>query len=215
VRPFYRAVEKDRLLGPTVRASRGLRVAGYPDLFEAITTIVISQQINLRFAYSVRDELVSVFGGRARLGGATYRSFPSPRRVARAPLSSLLELRLSRAKAETILRVAGAFGAGELSESALASLPDEEVIERLISIKGVGRWTAETVLLRGLGRLDAFPAGDLGVVKYLAQGLLGRRAPATEAEMRAHAERWRPYRGLALVYAYAELARRQDEERLG
>ena len=53
-----------------------------------------------------------------------------------------------------------------------------------------------------------FPGGDLGVVKYLAQGLLGRAAPAQEEEMREFAERRRPYRGLALIYTYAELARR-------
>jgi 3-methyladenine DNA glycosylase/8-oxoguanine DNA glycosylase len=80
-------------------------------------------------------------------------------------------------------------------------------VERLTALRGIGRWTAETVLIRGLGRLDAFPAADLGIVKYLAQGLLGRRSPASEAQMRAFAERWRPYRAVALVYAYAELGR--------
>jgi DNA-3-methyladenine glycosylase II len=94
-----------------------------------------------------------------------------------------------------------------LSDSALAKLPDDAVLERLTAIKGIGTWTAETVLLRGLGRIDAFPAGDLGVVKYLAQGLLRRAEPATEKEMRRYAEAWKPYRGLALVYAYAELQR--------
>jgi 3-methyladenine DNA glycosylase/8-oxoguanine DNA glycosylase len=83
------------------------------------------------------------------------------------------------------------------------------VIERLTAFRGIGRWTADTVLLRGLARRDAFPAGDLGVVKYLAQGLLGRRAPASESQMRAFAERWRPYRSYALVYAYAELSYRR------
>ena len=63
--------------------------------------------------------------------------------------------------------------------------------------------------MRGLARSDAFPGGDLGVVKYLAQGMLGKKEKATEAEMRAFAERWRPYRGLALVYCYAELTRRR------
>ena len=65
--------------------------------------------------------------------------------------------------------------------------------------------------MRGLARTDAFPGGDLGVVKYLAQGMLGKKEKATESEMRNFAERWRPYRGLALVYCYAELSRRQAE----
>ena len=66
--------------------------------------------------------------------------------------------------------------------------------------------------MRGLARSDAFPAGDLGVVKYIAQGLLGRDGLATEREMRELAERWRPHRALALIYAYAELARIREAE---
>jgi 3-methyladenine DNA glycosylase/8-oxoguanine DNA glycosylase len=66
--------------------------------------------------------------------------------------------------------------------------------------------------MRGLGRRDAFPAGDLGVTKYVALGLLGRGEAATEADMRTFSERWRPHRALALTYAYAELARRSRAE---
>ena len=106
-----------------------------------------------------------------------------------------------------------AFDTEELSETEVAALPDEEAIERLIGIKGVGRWTAEIALLRGLGRADVFPGGDLGVVKYLATGLLGHSARVKEGAMREFAERWRPYRGLALMYAYAEINRRAAEKR--
>jgi DNA-3-methyladenine glycosylase II len=208
VRPFYRAVRSDPWIGSSVRTFRGLRVAGRPDLFEAIVTAVLSQQVNLRFAYSIRDEMVRSFGRRARIDGVSYHAFPTPKRVAAETVPSLRQLRLSRAKAETMLRLAERFASGDLSNEVFDGLPDEEAVERLLALKGVGRWTAETALLRGLGRLDAFPAADLGVVKSLAQGLLGRRSPASEGEMRRVAERWRPYRGLALVYAYAELARR-------
>ena len=70
---------------------------------------------------------------------------------------------------------------------------------------------AEVVLMRGLARTDVFPAADLGVVKYLAIELLGRAEVASESEMRAFAEAWRPHRSLALVYAYAEMAERSRE----
>jgi DNA-3-methyladenine glycosylase II len=210
VRPFYHAVRSDPILGPAVRVARGLRVAGCPSLFEAMVTTVLAQQVNLSFAYSIRDELIRALGERTRWQGTTYHAFPTPDRVASKTVGWLRRFRLSRAKVETILSVAKRFASGELSEDEIGELPDEEVIERLTALKGVGRWTAETALLRGLGRLDAFPAGDLGVVKYLAEGLLGRRSRATEPEMRAFAERWRPYRGLALVYAYAELLRRSS-----
>lgn len=210
IRPFYRAFRKDVLLGPPIRVFRGLRIAGWADLWEALVTTVLTQQVNLAFAYDIRRELALAFGRRARFDRATYYAFPTPQRIVRESARRLRSFRLSRAKAETIVRLAHAFCDGELSDEQLATLGDEDVVERLIAIKGVGRWTAETVLLRGLGRPDAFPAGDLGVVKYLAQGLLNHEKRAAEKDMRRFAEAWRPYRGLGLIYAYAELWRRRQ-----
>ncbi len=211
-RPFYRAFRRDPLLSDALRYSRGLRIAGTATLWEAVVTAVLSQQVNLAFAYDVRRELALAFGRRARFGEEAYVAFPTPERVAREPERCLRTFRLSRAKAGAIARLARAFAAGELSEEGIAALPDEAAIDRLTAIKGVGRWTAEIALLRGQGRADVFPGGDLGVVKYLAIELLGHRSRVTEARMRRFAERWRPYRGLALVYAYAEIARRRGKD---
>jgi DNA-3-methyladenine glycosylase II len=207
VRSFYRALKGDAILGSSIRAFRGLRIAGWPDVWEALASTVLCQQVNLAFAYGIRQELAVHLGVHARFNGESFYAFPAPQRFAEAGVDRLRQFRLSQAKAETLVRLADAFNHGELADTALAKLPDDAVIERLTAIKGVGIWTAETVLLRGLGRIDAFPAGDLGVVKYLAQGLLRRPEPATEKEMRHYAEAWKPYRGLALVYAYAELQR--------
>jgi DNA-3-methyladenine glycosylase II len=115
---------------------------------------------------------------------------------------------MSASKIGTVARLAKGFSSGELSESEIAALPEEAAVERLTEIKGIGRWTAETALLRGLARADAFPAGDLGIMKYLAQGLFEHGRRASESEMRLYAERWRPWRGLALIYCWAELAHR-------
>jgi len=212
-RPFYRAFARDPLIAGALRHSRGLRIAGSASLWEAAVTAILSQQVNLAFAYDVRRELALAFGRKARFRGETYVAFPAPERLAGQPERALRRFRLSRAKAGALSRLAEAFASGELSESEIAALPDEPAIERLTAIKGVGRWTAEIALLRGLGRADAFPGGDLGVVKYVAMELLGHRATVTERRMRRFADRWRPYRGLALVYAYAEIARRRAEEK--
>jgi DNA-3-methyladenine glycosylase II len=213
VRPFYRAFRDDRLLSGALRHSRGLRIAGTPSLWEAIVTAVLCQQVNLAFAYDIRRELSIAFGRRARFEAETWFDFPKPSRIARETERSLRKFRLSRAKAATLSRLAEAFASAEMSEQAIAALADEEAIERLTSIKGIGRWTAEIALLRGLGRADVFPGGDLGVVKYVAMQLLGHRTRVTEARMRRFADRWRPYRGLALVYAYAEINRRDELRR--
>jgi DNA-3-methyladenine glycosylase II len=210
LRAFYRQLGGDPLLRDAIRRERGLSVAGFGDAFESVVTAILTQQVNLAFAFSIRAELARSFGRRARIGGRTWIAFPAAERLAREEPEALRRCRLSGAKAEALVRVARAFASGELADAQLAALDDEAVIERLIAHKGIGRWTAETVLLRGLARRDAFPAGDLGVVKYLAQGLLGRRAPAGEAQMRAFARRWQPYRAYALVYASAELAFRRS-----
>ncbi len=210
IRPFYRLARQDETLAPLVKHFRGLRITSSPTLFEALVMAVLSQQVNLTFAYSIKKELVETFGRKWRSKGHTYYAFPEPVRFAGQSLETMRGFRLSKAKAGTLIRLGEAFASRALRQSEIAQLPDEAAIEALIQLKGIGRWSAETALMRGLARPDAFPGGDLGVVKYLAQGMLGKKEKATEAEMRAFAERWRPYRGLALVYCYAELARRRS-----
>ena len=213
VAPFYRACGEDPLLRESIRANRGMRVAGSGSAFETMLTAVFAQQVNLVFAYSIRKELALALGQRARIGGQTYVAFPTPARVAKLSHEELRGFRLSNAKARALRAIAEAFRSGALDERELEGLPDEEVIDRLTALHGVGRWTAEITLMRGLARPDAFPAGDLGVVKYLAQRLLSREDVASEKEMRAFSERWSPHRALALVYAYAEMQRRADSDR--
>jgi DNA-3-methyladenine glycosylase II len=205
---FYRAARADPLLAPLVRKFRGLRIAGYPSLWEALVCAILAQQVNLGLAFGIRAGFATAFGKRLEVGGRAYFAFPSPKRIAREGESGLEGFRLSAAKLGAIARLARAFAEGELVEEEIAALPDEAAIERLTATKGVGRWTAETALLRGLARADAFPAGDLSVVKYLAEEVFEHGRRATESEMRTYGERWRPWRGLALTYAWKELSTR-------
>ncbi len=211
LKPFYRHIRTDELLGPVTPRFRGLKLPASPSIFESLVMAVLSQQVNLTFAYSIKRELVETFGEKWQTNGDTYYAFPRPERFAAETADDMRRFRLSGAKAATLVRLGEAFASGALIEEELAALQDEDVVERLIELKGIGRWSAEIALLRGLARPDAFPGGDLGVVKYLAQGLLGKSEKATEADMRAFAERWRPYRGLALIYCYAELMQRSSQ----
>ncbi|HEY1434437.1 MAG TPA: hypothetical protein VGG65_03625, partial [Thermoanaerobaculia bacterium] len=211
IRAFYRTLAGDPAIGAAVRDFRGLRVAGLPSLWEALVTAILAQQVNLYFAYDIRRELTEIFGRRGRFEGRTFHAFPRPEAFGGETPGRLRRFRLSDAKAKAILGLAEAFAGGGLAEDEIAALSDEAAIERLTAYRGVGRWTAEIGLLRGMARPDIFPAGDLGVVKYLAVGLLGRRAKAREDAMRRFAMRWSPWRSLALVYGYAELSRRKAE----
>jgi len=206
LRAFQRAHARDRLLAPALRAHRGLRVAGSLDLFEALVNAVLTQQVNLRFAYSIRAELVRAFGARRVVDGHEWLAFPTAERVARESEAALRGFRLSNAKAGTLARIARACAEGALDEAGLEALSDEDAIAELVRWKGIGRWTAEVVLIRGLGRLDVFPAGDLAVLKRLAPEWLARDEEPSEREVRAFADRWKPYRSLALVYGLESLA---------
>lgn len=208
LKPFYRLARKDEILAPMIKNFRGLKVASGPTVFESLVMGVLSQQVNLTFAYSIKRELVETLGRKWKANGEKHYAFPEPRRFAAESEDSMRRFRLSGAKAGALVLLGQAFASGDLSQDKITTLPDEEVIEQLTALKGIGRWTAEIALMRGLARPDAWPGGDLGVVKYVAQGLLGKAEKATEADMRAFAERWKPYRGVALVYCYAELARR-------
>lgn len=209
LRPFYLIARKDPTLAPIITRFRGLRITASSTLFEALVTAVLSQQVNLTFAYAIKKELVEHFGRKWQLRGRTYYTFPEPGEFASQTVEAMRGFRLSNAKATTLIRLGEVFRIDSTLRG-LATLDDESIVERLTRIKGIGRWSAEIALTYGLARTDAFPAGDLGVVKYVAQGLLGKAQKATEAEMRIFAERWRPYRALALAYCYAELASRRD-----
>lgn len=206
---FQRQARRDPLLASIVPRFRGLKLPASPTLFESLVVAVLSQQVNLVFAHSIKRELVERFGARWRADGALHLAFPRPERFAEQTPEGMRRFRLTRTKAAALVGLGEAFASGAMREDELATSPDDEIVERLVRLRGIGRWSAEIALLRGLARPDAFPAGDLGVVKYVARGLLGREEKASEAEMRAFAEVWRPYRGLALTYCYAELARRQ------
>jgi DNA-3-methyladenine glycosylase II len=119
----------------------------------------------------------------------------------------LREQGLSRQKSTYLLEVANRAAAGELGRERFATLSDEDAIRRLCEIKGVGRWTAEIVLMRGLGRPDVFPAGDLGLQAAL-QELRGMRKRPSEKALRKIAERWAGWRSYAAFYLWMTLQSR-------
>jgi DNA-3-methyladenine glycosylase II len=135
----------------------GFRPPLAPDPFEALVTSITAQQVSLFAAVAIRNRLTQAFGAGAGLAYA----FPSRQRLAAAGENELLALGFSRRKAEYVLGLARS----DVDLAALARLPDEEVRERLITIRGLGAWTAEWFLARHLARPHAWPAGDLGLRK--------------------------------------------------
>jgi DNA-3-methyladenine glycosylase II len=197
---FYRLAKADPLLAPLVDRLYGLRPTLTPEPLEMLAGAISAQQVNLRFACAVRARLVRRYGVPVRLDGHTVWAFPEPAVVARLPLRALRALQWSAVKARALRGVARALLTGTLDPAALGRASDQEVVERLTALYGIGRWTAEWFLARALGRGAVCPAGDLGVRRAFA-AFCGRRLD--EGAIRRRARSWGEYQTLAVHYLLA------------
>ncbi len=165
-----------------------------PDLLTAVVRAISAQQITLRFAAVLRGRLARRYGHRHQVADAEVWSL-DPGRLAGAEVADLRELQFSNAKAVATVAFAGAVASGRMDLRELAALDDEAVVERLVAFPGIGRWTAEWLLARTLGR-PRVVAGDLGVRKAVGAAYLDGRMPS-EAEVRAVTAHWGEAAGLA------------------
>ena len=204
LRPFYALAQNDPLLSPAVKRHEGLRLIGIPSLFEALCWAIIGQQINLAFAYTLKQRFVRTFGVADQYEEVVYYRFPTPERVAQLQISQLTALQFSGRKAEYVIGTAQAITEGRLSKEQLHALSTPEALETLIRQRGVGAWTAHYVLLKCLQRPDAFPAADVGLHNAIKQGLGLAQKPDLLAVHR-YAEPWQGWRGYATFYLWQTL----------
>ena len=200
--PFYALAESDPALAGLARRFRGLHLPRTATLFEALTMAILSQQISASVARTMRTLLIERYGARSEFDGVTYYAFPRPEAVLSALPEELREVKLSRSKAEYVRVIAGA--ALEQGWDELYGLPDDEVVGRLTALRGVGNWTAQWALVRGLARPDALPLGDLALRRGVSR-LWRDGETVTDAEVETIAERWRPWRSYATAYLFAAL----------
>ncbi|HEU5343270.1 MAG TPA: hypothetical protein VFU60_02905 [Ktedonobacterales bacterium] len=191
----------------------GLRPVRQFDLFSALVRCISAQQVNLRWATTTRRRLAEAFGERHTIGAREVYSL-SAERIASASVAELRALQFTTRKAEYLIGAAQAIASGALDAEALAALPDDEVVARLVALRGIGRWSAEWILARTLGR-PCVVAGDLAVRKVVARAYLGyagerRGEPLPdEASVRAATAHWGAVAGVAqglLLHSYAASA---------
>ncbi|MCZ8512210.1 DNA-3-methyladenine glycosylase [Paenibacillus filicis] len=204
--PFYRLAEKDSILGKLASDYRGLRIAGIPDLFEALVWAVIGQQINLAFAYTLKKRFVAAYGKRADWQDRNYWLFPKPSDLTGAAAGDLQQLQFTGKKAETVLRLAQLMDSGAISKSGLLALGDFQEAERqLTAIPGIGPWTANYVRMRCLRDPSAFPIGDAALHNALKL-LLKQDSKPAEAEIRQLFTPWSGWEAYAVFYLWRTLS---------
>jgi len=153
-REFAELAGRDPILGTLIQRLHGVRPILIPDPFEALIWAVIGQQINVTFARKLKLALVDLCGRYLQTATGSYALAPEPAANAALDLEALRARQFSRQKAAYILELARAAAAGELDLAGLASVPLEEAVATLTRFRGIGRWTAEYVLLRGFGRVN-------------------------------------------------------------
>ena len=182
VDPIIGRIVKD--IGPLDLRRRG---TPYQSLFRAL----LYQQLAGAAAATIARRLLALFEGRV----------PEPLELLAMPPDKLRSAGLSRQKASYMHSLAEHFSNGAMSNRTIARMPDEAVIEHVTQIKGIGRWTADMLLLFSLGRPDVLPVGDLGVQKAMQDAYKLDELPDPKT-MEQIGEPWRPYRSVASWYLW-------------
>ena len=173
------------------------RAEGVVRPFDALAESVAYQQLSGKAAATIWGRVRALYGRRKWL---------DPKQVLKTPDETLRACGLSRAKTVALKDLAAKTidGVVPRTGAALAELSDDEIIERLTAVRGIGRWTVEMLLLFDLGRPDVWPVTDYGVQKGYAKTFRKRKLP-TPKQLHAIGEKWRPYRSLAAWYFWRAL----------
>ena len=196
---FERQFARDELLGPAIALQRGLHIPLTPSPWEALAWAIIGQQINLRFAVTLRRELIGATG---QWHGCGLRAHPSAAAVAALSVDQLRALKFSGAKAEYLLTAARAVASGELALGSLREMSVSHAARLLGAVRGVGPWTVQYAFLRGIGFADCLPAGDAGLAQGLAR-MMGERPD--ERQIQKVMAKYAPHRSLATYHVWASL----------
>jgi 3-methyladenine DNA glycosylase/8-oxoguanine DNA glycosylase len=165
--PLQRLAEGDPALRPTALALRGMRPPRFAGWFEAFANVLPFQQLSLDAGLAIVGRLVERFGEHLEHGRRRFDAFPTADAIAGARLAALRGCGLSSRKAESLRYLARAIESGELTEARISGMSTDDALRALTELPGIGPWSAGLVLLRGLGRMDVFPPGDVGAARRL------------------------------------------------
>jgi DNA-3-methyladenine glycosylase II len=192
---FHQFAQSDRRLKILAERFAGLRPPRFPFVFEAMVNGIACQQLSLHVGLTLLNRLTVRAGLAVELPAETLHAFPGPGDISRLRMQTLRRLGFSANKGTALKSVSSLIVSDRLDPEALADCGNDEAVQRLLALRGIGRWTAEYVLLRGLGRIDIFPADDVGARNNLARWL-NIEKPLDYAGVKQVVEKWRPWSGL-------------------
>jgi DNA-3-methyladenine glycosylase II len=209
---FYQFAMHHRQLGPLAQRFKGMKPPRFATVFEGVINAMACQQLTLTLGIRLLNCLAVSCGTAFGEGNEAAHAFPRPMDLAGMSPAALRQFGFSRQKGRAMIELAQSVVEGHLDLEGLADLPDDEAVNRLCELRGVGRWTAEYVLLRGLGRTHIFPGDDVGARNNL-QRWLRLTKPLDYQAVRRVLSRWDDYAGL--VYFHLLLDRLGEAGYLG
>ncbi len=182
-------LRRDRAFRPLVKAVGPIELRGHRPYFWVLCNAILAQQVSGAAARTIIGRVRDLYPA---------KRFPDPESILSTPAAKLRGAGASRQKARYLHALAEAFDSGGLSNARFSRLSDDDIVERLTAVVGIGRWTAEMFLMFSMRRPDIFPVDDLGIRKGMNRffGISDVR------EMIERAERWRPYRTVASNYLW-------------
>jgi DNA-3-methyladenine glycosylase II len=186
----------DPVMGAIVKArgACGLSKRSPELLLRSLTRALVAQQLSVKAADTIFKRFLALFP----------KDFPPPEAILGVPPARLRDIGMSWRKAEYLHDLCRRTLDGSLPVERLDGMSDEEVMTTLTAVKGIGRWTAEMILIFQLGRPDILPVDDVGLLRAAKQ-VYGLRRPPTAKQFTRMGEKWRPYRSIACWYLWAHL----------
>jgi DNA-3-methyladenine glycosylase II len=186
---------RDPVLADVIERVGGFAVQPEPDLFKALVRAIIAQQISTGAARSIYKRVVILAGGEdGMLTG-----------LAASTVEELRAAGVSQQKAKYLLDLASKISAGTVKLDRVPTLTNEEIIQELTQVKGIGVWTVQMLLIFSLRRLDVFPGGDLGIRTAIQRLYRKRALPTKPAQLKKFQKLWQPYASIASWYCWRSL----------
>lgn len=197
---MYEEFKEDNELMALFNGCYGLKSPKTLTIFEALIDSIIEQQISLSVAHKLQHRLIKETGISLNFSNEMYYCYPTPKQLANTSIEVFRKCGLTQRKSEYIRDVSNLVSSGNLDlESMLKITKNEKIIDKLCSIRGIGRWTAELTMIRGFHRSDAFPAADIALRRMIGNRFFNGKK-ISEQEARTYAEKWGSWKGLISFY---------------
>lgn len=202
---FEQQFVDDPYLSQVIKERAGLHWVLDPTLYECLISTIISQQLNLAFAATLKRRLLTLIGETITSQGMTLPIFPQPDQIAQLAVNDLMELQFSKRKAEYVIDLSRKVAEGQLDLGSLERQSNTEVMQRLLPLRGIGKWTIACLLLFGLGREDVLPAADIGL-RNAVQKVYALQERPSEEDIIIRGRSWSPFQSYVTFYLWDKLS---------